>query len=97
MEMTPISLAIFGTDSAIPATADVTDTAGVNMPSATVSAVPNRAYRRCKHIESGSEKRACTQTKMIHFKPPRKGRTGVALPPDDFLEAKSVVRSLFPS
>lgn len=33
-----------GTERAIPPTAEVTETAGVNMPSANVRAVPNKAY-----------------------------------------------------
>lgn len=42
IEMGIISLVTEGLAIAIPATADVTDTAGVNMPSAIVKLVPNR-------------------------------------------------------
>jgi hypothetical protein len=42
-EMEEMLLFRLGTDSPIPATADVTETAGVSIPSATVRAVPNSA------------------------------------------------------
>ena len=41
IEMEEILLVRLGTDNAIPATADVTETAGVSIPSASVRAVPN--------------------------------------------------------
>jgi hypothetical protein len=44
MEIGPMLGVRDGTESAIPPTADVTETAGVNMPSANVSAVPNKLY-----------------------------------------------------
>jgi hypothetical protein len=52
MEMEEISLVRRGVVRANPATADVTETAGVNIPSANVSAVPNKLYYR---MEPGSE------------------------------------------
>ena len=42
IEMGVVSLVTDGLATAIPATAEVTDTAGVNMPSAIVRLVPNR-------------------------------------------------------
>lgn len=42
IDMDEISSDRLGTVRAIPATAEVTETAGVNMPSARVRAVPNR-------------------------------------------------------
>jgi hypothetical protein len=45
MEIGPMLGIKEGTESAIPPTAEVTETAGVNMPSANVRAVPNKLYR----------------------------------------------------
>jgi hypothetical protein len=44
-----VSLVTDGLATAIPPTAEVTDTAGVNMPSAIVRLVPNRHYFTVSH------------------------------------------------
>jgi hypothetical protein len=49
IEMGIISWETEGLEIAIPATADVTDTAGVNMPSAIVKLVPNRHHASNGH------------------------------------------------
>jgi len=41
IEMEEMFLLVFGTDNPIPATAEVTETAGVSIPSASVREVPN--------------------------------------------------------
>lgn len=45
IDIGPILVVREGTESAMPPTAEVTDTAGVSMPSAKVRDVPNRLYR----------------------------------------------------
>jgi hypothetical protein len=49
------SLVTLGLATAIPATALVTDTAGVNIPSAIVKLVPKRHYEICKSVNSQGE------------------------------------------
>jgi hypothetical protein len=50
-----MSLVTLGLATAIPATALVTDTAGVNIPSAIVKLVPKRHCEICKSVNSQGE------------------------------------------
>jgi hypothetical protein len=53
IEMGGILSAIWGRVSAIPATALVTETAGVSIPSLITSAVPKRVWTQCLVAASG--------------------------------------------